>query len=935
MIHLHVHSEGSVVDGLSTVGRLVQHAASMQFPALALTEHGNLSTAVAFQVQCLSAGIKPIFGMEAYLSVDGVTGHITLLSHGRKGWSNLVALNNIGQRSTGRRPVVPLESLLSHADGLVCLTGCAASPLQRMPLGDALQLGRTLKGAFGGRLFAEVMLFPDGEEGVERSIALSESLSIPLVVTNDAHFPKASDADAHSILLQIKNKSAFYDGRHLWLKTAQELEEAAKGLLSAERLQGAIAQAESIARRIVAPSLKGEPALPDFHGMSDDAIMKLIARKAAERAQALGLGDEYLERAKYELAIIREMGFGKYFAILLDIINEAKALGARLGAGRGSGVGSLILYLLGITQIDPIEYGLSFERFLNPERQDFPDVDVDLDGGTRDALLECVADKWQGVQVATYSRFHHKSLVNDLARTLSLPPQLAKQVAEEGAETAAFSQLCQERPDFDTAYHAMLGQIRHLGKHAGGVVLLPESDSIPLIRVGDKLVAAWTEGGSDRELAYVGMVKYDLLGVTTLDALKEMEKRSGVLAPTIADDEAVFNLFCRGDLTGISHFSGSDGIRKLTVDVQPHTLEDLAAINALYRPGPLGAGTAQKFVEWRKKPRLLHPDIDAILAPTAGVITYQEQVMAIFKAATGGTMAQADNARKLFSKPQIGNQSWESKIEVLKGQFFSAAVNRWGDKLTETLWEELVTHSRYSFNKSHSVAYSFNAYAMAHFKLYHPLSFYVAMLNHDSDKAKLYLLEAAKRGILIKPPHINVSTATYENDADAIYMPLTAARFVGDTAVQAIVNERELNGPFTSMSDIATRVEKRKVNKRVLVTLYRIGALEGLDGDIDDILPRKEQGAVTRRKDRDEQREVLGYVIPSPDIVRQMKRWPVSGAVDFIEERTKGSNTYTVIGVMGEGRFWTPEPIKAEIGDYIGLHIQSGKGKVLQYGTIE
>lgn len=926
--HLHCHSEGSLIDGLGTVERLVSAAKDAGYTALALTEHGTLSTSATFALVCQRYGIKSIQGYEGYIEVDGERGHITLLADGNRGFNSLINLNNVAQQRPGRRPTFTLDELIDNQAGLVCLTGCLASPLQQQSLGEAVKLGALLKGVFEDRLFAEAMFLSDLPDVVERALHLREALNIPLVVTNDVHFPFQSDAPIHPILTGLK-ASFEYGSADLWLKGPRELAKAAKaykGLIDFSLFKEGLALSKRIADSLGSVDIRRPVHLPDIGDNDPNATLKGLVSAALA-----GRGREYHERAKYELSVIKEMGFSKYFLILLDIINDARGLGSRIGPGRGSGVSSLVLYLLGVTEIDPLVYGLEFERFLNPTRQEYPDVDVDFDSDTRDALLSHVADKWDAYQIATYSTYSHKSLTRDLCKHFKVPKGLTEEAADNGPDSKAFLQICDNNPMFEPTYQAMLGQMRHKGKHAGGVVLSDSKSNLPLERVGDRLCAAWTEGGN-RELSEAGFVKFDLLGVSSLSGLRRMESATGERAPfpPPPHDPVFEKIFQAGRLAGIFQFSGSPGVVKLTQEVSPTRFEDLIAINALYRPGPLGAGTAQKFVEWRRSPRSIHPEIDPILEDTYGVITYQEQVMHIVAKVTGGSLADADTARKLFSKPKPGNAVWEGKVAALKEVFLDKGAATMGPKLAAEIWEELQAHSKYSFNKSHSAAYARIAWEMAWFKLHYPAAFYSAMLNIDPGNAQEYLYDAVSRGLKLKAAHINISGYEYEARGNDIYMPINSVKWLGESGARALVEAREEGGEFKSLNDYMARVPKRSINKRARLGLYALGGFEGVPGEPGAL----ELGELPQLDPQQVQRDYLGFVLPTPDLIQRAKAFRKmgykAGIVRAISERDKGRGPYSVYYLTPSGVFWKRGGPEAQEGDFIYASLgKSGQAKVI------
>lgn len=699
---LHLHTDASLKDGLGSLDRMIERAKSIGVMQMAITDHGSLANAVAFSIQAKAAGIKPILGTEGYIAVDGKIGHITILASGQDGWLNLVHLNNAAHASEFRTPAFTVDQLEHYNKGLIILTGCVASPLNEMSEHDALVLGARLKGTFQDRLFAEVMFVAD-QDTWSRPLLLAKKLALKTVLTNDTHFAYQTDAQFHPMLTQMRAGFS-YNSAQLWLKSGRELLARIRAMDRAIEFNTAlswITNGNELGQRIEEVNLARNPSLPVVSRDADKELLRLVQKGFAEK-KAMFVESErvYRERAIEELDVIKTMGYSSYFLILVDLLTHAKESGVRVGAGRGSGAGSLVLWLIGITQIDPIRYDLSFDRFLNRHRRGMPDVDVDLDSENRDSVLEYARGKYGALPIATYSRYSHKSLVHDLARAMRIPSETEEELADSGQDSAIFSQVCEEFPGFEGAYDAMIGQIRHKGKHAGGVII---SDVVvPIERVAkDVLSVAWTEG-AENQLSYAGLVKFDLLGLSALSTLRRLEEKYKIKAPAPYEDPDPFHIFRSGDLAGIFQFSGSAGIRNLTVAVQPDSLDDLTAINALFRPGALDAGTALKYPEYKREPRKVPEIFELILRSTYGIIVYQEQMMAIIQQAIGGTLAEADLARRVITKggKKTDDPKHIAELNALRDAFVAGCIAQ-GLTKTEAVdwWGELETHGRYSFNR--------------------------------------------------------------------------------------------------------------------------------------------------------------------------------------------------------------------------------------------
>lgn len=935
-VHLHVHGEGSP-DGLGTIPRLVNGASSRGFTALALTDHGTLCSSVMFDLACKEHGIKPIQGLEAYIEVDGKIGHMTLLADGDIGFHNIVTLNNRGHAGSGKRPSFPIDDLIKHNEGIILLSGCIASPLNEMPLSDAIHLGAKLKGVFGSRFFAEVMFIADSDTHT-RPLILAERLGIKPVVTNDVHFPFKDDSELHPILTSMR-AGYTYNAEGCWLRSPSEILTASKGKVGADKVVEMMQRAFAIAYKITPVTLTREARLPEIEH-ADEQLGTLIDENLIRYCKSLNLEERKKAhaRARFEYSIIQSMGFQSYFLILYDLVSYAKKNGSRIGPGRGSGAGSFLLYLLGITYINPLEYGLSFERFLNPERKGMPDVDVDFDSDTRDNVLHYARKKWGAIPVATYSTYSHKMLVHDLAKVLRLPRTDDRSAAEDGHHSEAFGRLCEANPLFQNAYDAMMGQIRHKGKHAGGVVITDAV--IPLERAGSEIVAAWTEG-DHKELSYAGVVKYDLLGLTALSVLRRLEKETGKIAHKPMDGSEVFKLFRDGDLIGIFQFSGSPGIVNLTKRIAPTTFGDLVAINALYRPGALDVGTADKYPEWKKDPRIGPKWMADIIAPTYGVIVYQEQVMEIFARATGGSLGQADLARRVIVRSKTGDPKWEAEFAAIEIEFVNAAISNhsMSEYDAKQLWAELASHSRYSFNKSHAVAYAMIAWEMAWWKFYYPIKFFTAMLNVDTGDAQTYLFDAIKRGIDICPPHVNVSTSQYENDGKKIFMPFTSIKYLGMPTANAIVASRHKNGNFISLNDFASRLTRREATARAREGLLALGAFSGIKckGDPKEVLQLKPTIEPFDDNRYQRQRKYLGFVLPDIDAMKLIEVTSggyVAGIISSMKNKSSKWGPYTVFYMQPVGIFWIRGHHDINIGDIISVKVRTESGKALSYKKI-
>ena len=925
-VPLHVHTCFSG-DGLGKVHDLLQYANELKFKAISITDHATLAGAVQFWDAAKEYGIKPIFGNEIYLEWNGKRGHLTVLSSGLTGFNNLIALNNAAHENVARGfPVTTVEMLSKYNDGLLVLTGCSASPLYHGDEADALKFAGTLFDIFGvERMFAETMGVIS-EDNVTRPKWIAKRLGINTVVTTDTHFARPEQAGAHPITTTCR-KGFDYSSSELYLKSGKELIETnfLRTFADEQEIKGYMSNTLEIADSIEAIDLSAPPSLPHIE-QKGVTLFDTAIRLA-------GL-PEYKARVEEEIRVIEGLELYDYFAILYDIVEFCKANGIKVGPGRGSGGGSLFLYLLGITDIDPIQHGLLFERFLSATRKDMADFDLDIEANRRDEVIEYARTKWGAFPIANFATYSRPSLVRDIGRVFKVPMEIVENAAdsEDDDTLEEFFAYCLQastssgkrvtEKDARVAYKTMLGQVRHKGKHAGGVVICTRP--VPV----EGGIVSWTEG-VNRELSKVGLVKYDILGVTALSMLSEMERLTGVQAnePWDADSEPVFDLFCKADLQGIFQFSGSDGIVQLTKQVQPRSLADLSAINALYRPGPLDSGMAWEYPKAKLQPRLVQPEVDAILKDSYGIIIYQEQVMQIVALMTGGSLSDADDARKIISKGKVNDPKWQAKMRDLEAHFKTEGYKHFAKQIVDMLWSEIVTFGRYGFNKSHSTAYSLLAYRMAWFKVYYPGAFYTALLNNDAEKAETWAYDAAAHGITIMKPHVNTSGVlwVWDEAASAIFAPLSSIKFFGEDGAQAIVDWREQHGEFNTFKDIA-KVPKRVLNIRAKKLMYYAEAFRGIGGDVKDIIP--EFDSLPILKSIEAQRESMGFILPNREILDFLKRSEVDGRiagfVTEIEKRNKGKGDYYVVKLSPSGVFWTRECdkiAKIKEGDLISVRM--------------
>lgn len=911
-VPLHVHSDASL-DGAGTVQSLVERAKAMNFPALALTDHGTLANAVAFWSACDETDIKPILGLEAYLLYNSKRHHLTLLSTNENGFNNLINLSNWAweHNYAGGFPLITLDKLNEYRAGLFALSGCAASALYVEDETAAQTYLGELMDTMGAENSALEVMFVGTHNTWSRPYEYTKRFDLQHIVTNDTHYPCRHQFAAHQAICSARHGFT-YDSQHLWLKSYDEIVLEGTKFAPGYFVEQGLLNSLDLAGRVTSWSMKAKPTLPEI---KDAPIVLQDALRVAIKidVERKGGKTERVARLKREFKILYEKGFLDYVYILWDIVKWAKSCGIYVGPGRGSGGGSYVLYLLGITSVDPLEFGLLFERFINLARADYPDVDTDFESERRHEVIEYAMQRWGCVPIATYSTYSHKSAVHDIAKVLKIPKDLEIPAADAEADSDAFRDFIKDKSDALVCYDTMMGQIRHRGKHAAGVII--PNRPVPIERAGDILVSAWGEGGNAKDLSKVGIVKYDILSLSALSMLRMMGEMSRCPVEAIdwvLDDPATYDIFCKGDVSGIFQWSGSDGIRDLTMRIQPRNFYDLTTCNALYRPGALHAGTAERYPHYMKHPRRLHPRLDPLLAKTYGVICYQEQVMAVVAEMMGGDLVEAEVIRRLISKASVGDPKWEKDMSDTQERFFDgASAQGYPRGLVEQIWKEVYTHSGYSYNLSHATAYTLISYQMAWFKAHFRPEFTVAVLQHDRANAQTYMLDAIANGLKVGMPHVNFSTKDYSLKDDTIWLPLTDIDHVGEAAVDAIIESRSA-GNFTSYEDFATRVPKKKCNNRVKQHLERIGAFQGFSGDPKaaienyDTLPIK--GIYQT------QLEMLGYVVPSRELYEKIEKarsapakkgyTRFAGFVREVKQKTSDHGPYCVFSLSPEGSFW-------------------------------
>jgi DNA polymerase-3 subunit alpha len=887
-VHLHLHSHYSLLDSAIKIAELVRQVVERGMSAVALTDHGNLFGSHEFYSAARKAGVRPVLGCEMYVAPGSRTErtgnphgarkpyhHLVLLAENQRGWQNLMQLSTQSYLDGFyHRPRIDKELLAEHSEGLIGLSACLTGEVPaRLLAGDeagARKAAERLREILGrDNFFLEIQDHGTAEEQAAREGLgrLAEQTGIGLVATNDCHFHRREDVEAHRVLIGIGQNKTLTE---LAQDYAYNDEFYVKSPAEMERLfaswPGAVARTAEIAQRCHVTFPEDEFYLPRYpvpEGTRPEDYLQQLARSGLEERLSAARArrhrpPEYWQRLEHELGVIHAMGFEGYFLVVWDFIRFARENGIPVGPGRGSAAGSVVAWALRITDIDPLEYDLLFERFLNPDRVSMPDIDIDFCQRRRDEVIAHVRGLYGAgnvCQIATFNILQARSAVRDVGRVMGMSfgetDRIAKLIPEGIGltleEALAESPRLAEAAQADAAVGRLIeigrkleGLARHCGVHAAGVVIAPRPvrEIVPVYKTSrDEVVTQFDKDVIEK----LGLLKMDFLGLKTLTVIDDCLRsivRAGGSPPDFAtmtfDDPAVYELFRAGDTDGIFQFESS-GMRDLLRGVQPDRFEELVALNALYRPGPM-QWTADYADRKHGRAPISHifPELGEILGETYGVIVYQEQVMRIAVRIAGFTMARADTLRKAMGK----------KIKELideQGEHFVAggvAKSHPRDKV-EALWRQIVPFAQYGFNKSHSVAYAYVAYQTAYLKAHHPLHFWSAMLSSEvanTDKLAAYVAQLTTSGVPILPPDVNASEVAFTVEGEAIRVGLGAIKGVGEGASEAIIAARAEAGAFRSATHLLRSVGERALNRKVVECLVRAGAFDSLHPDRGDLL---------------------------------------------------------------------------------------------------
>jgi DNA polymerase-3 subunit alpha len=899
-VHLHVHTEYSMLDGAARVGDLVAEVARQEMPAIAMTDHGNVFGAFEFYKQATKVGVKPIIGIEAYVAPesrhekkkvqwasggeDDVSGggaytHMTILAENNQGLANLFRLSSLASlEGYYYKPRMDRELLSRYADGLIATTGCPGGEIQtRLRMGnyrEALRAASDYRDIFGAaNFYLEVMDHGIDIENRAKAdlLKLGKELKLPLLATNDLHYVFHEDAPAHEALLCVQSGSTLadpkrfkFDNSEFYVKTAAQMRELFK------EIPEACDNTLLIAERCNVTLREGENLLPQFEvpaGQTEDSWLRALSHEGLKKRLGDRSTPEHVARLDYELDVMIKMGFPGYFLVVADLCSHAREVGIRVGPGRGSAAGSLVAYALGITGLDPIEHGLLFERFLNPERISMPDIDLDFDERRRSEMIRYATQKYgddRVAQIITFGTIKSKQALKDATRVLgypyvigekltkALPPSvMGKDITLGGVfdkddarhgEAGEFRTLYETDVDSKRVVDLALGLEglkRQWGVHAAGVILSREPllDVIPIHRreADGAIITQFDMGACEA----TGLLKMDFLGLRNLsvldDALENIKLNLGidvVLEDLPLSDAKTFELLGRGDTLGVFQLDGGP-MRALLRSMSPDSFADISAVIALYRPGPMGENAHNNYADrknGRKPVDAIHPELREpladILGDTYGLIVYQEQVMAIAQKVAGFSLGRADLLRKAMGK---------KNKEILDKEYipFEAGMkaNGFGDAAIQRLWEVLIPFSDYAFNRAHSAGYGVVSFWTAYLKANYPTEYMAALLTSvrdDKDKSALYLSECRRMGISVLPPDVNESNSEYTPRGKDIRFGLAAIRNVGEGVVASIKSAREAKGNFTSFGDFLAKVDAQVCNKKTIESLIKAGAFDDL-----------------------------------------------------------------------------------------------------------
>jgi DNA polymerase-3 subunit alpha len=925
-IPLHLHTEFSLLDGASRVEDICRKAAQNDMPGLAMTDHGTMFGVYKFYNEAKKNGIKPIVGCEVYLINNDhlLKGrehrcklyHLVLLAKNDQGYKNLIKIvSESCINGFYYKPRISKEFLKKYSSDLVALSACLGGEVSNLMLNykdqEAKNAALEYKEIFGDDFYIEIMdhKYQEDKDVNPRLVKLAKELGIKIVATNDSHYTNKEDASAHDALLCLQTQKFVSDfprmkfSSHEYLKTGAEMLELYQDHLGAQDVQAAIFDTPTeIYNKIEDYKLLANPKvhMPDPkipEGHSFETYLRELSYEGANERFDGNLTDEIKERLDFELKIMNDSGFASYFIVVWDFIYWARTQDIPVGPGRGSAAGSLVAYCLGITNIDPLKYDLLFERFLNPERKSMPDIDTDFCVDGREAVIKYVREKYgeeSVCQIITFNRLTSRSVIKDMARILEYPyaraEELAKLIPVVRGKPRSIKWMLENHDEFSRKYKndpeakevidlalKNEGLNKTFGVHAAGVIISdePVDQIVPISKSNDGNVI--TQFPME-ECADMGLLKMDFLGLRNLTMIKKalvmIEERTGKkidIDKISLEDPATYDTICSGNLAGIFQLETSAGMKGVARDLAPRNMEDISALIALYRPGPLDTGMIDEFIackSGKKQIKYDHPLLEPILKNTYGTIVYQEQIMLIVQRLGGFSLGEADLLRRAMGK---------KKPEVLlpyKDKFVKGCAENpqpVSQELADKLFEQMLAFAEYCFNKSHSTAYGFVTYQTAYLKTHYPVEYLTSLMmsaNGDADRLKSYIVEAERLGIKVVAPHVNLSAedftplVDYENEdliltsgkkpSGYIAFGLRAIKGVGDAPSEAIIQERLKNGVYKDFYDFCSRLDPKTLNKKTAESIIKCGALDGLGASRKAMLDNLESFINAVKKSREE-----------------------------------------------------------------------------------
>ena len=953
-VHLHVHTEYSLLDGFCRIDGLAKRVRELGQTAVAITDHGVMYGAVDFYRACKKEGVKPIIGCEVYVAPAGRTRfqkvhefdaesrHLVLLCRDEEGYRNLsYMVSKAFVEGFYIKPRVDMDLLRSHSRGLVALSACLAGEIPKRLVNGSYDAARDyaleMRDIFGeDGFYLELQDHGIRDQAVVNAglLRIHEETGIPLVCTNDCHYLAPEDAESHDVLLCIQTGKLLedenrmrYEPRRFYLRSTEEMERIFA------QYPGALENTEKIAAACNLEFTFGKYHLPEFAVPEGETAQTYIRRlcEAGFRERYKGEKPEYRRQLDYELDMIEKMGFTDYFLIVSDFVRFAREQGIPVGPGRGSAAGSMVSYCLHITDIDPMKYSLYFERFLNPERVSMPDIDMDFGDTRRDEVVDYVRRKYgddRVAQIVTFGTMAARGAIRDVGRVMNMPyaevDAVAKQVPSGPQnlhitldEALRLSKPLKELYDGDPQVKKLIdtaksleGVPRHASTHAAGVVITknPVVDYVPLATNDDTVVCQYTM----TTLEELGLLKMDFLGLRNLTVLAdavEMVKRQEPdfsLEDIPDDDQGVFEMLTQGKTSGVFQME-SAGMTGVCVGLKPQSVEDLTAIVALYRPGPMES--IPRFIACKHDPSLIsykHPALEPILSITYGCIVYQEQVIEIFRRLAGYSLGQADMVRRAMSKKKVKD------IQRERGAFLhgdrsrniaGCEANGIPADVAESIYDEIYDFANYAFNKAHAVCYAVVAYQTAWFKLHHPREYMAALLTSvldSAEKVSEYINECRDMGIALLPPDVNRSRDSFTVEPEGIRFGLVAIKNIGRGFIQAVVRERERGGDFTGFQDFCERMYDSDINKRAVENLIRAGAFDGFGA-------RRSQLIAVHDK-------LL-------DSIGASRRQNVEGQLDFFGMSSAATQRRSVEMILPDIPEYAPEELMRQEKEVTGLYL--------------